>query len=126
MGRTLALVLGGLSFLRLCVADGFTTTCNGYYLEGDHTLHATCTAKNNVAFQRQIDLNECLANLDGQLAPVTKGNAFATCVDGCGLCYLEGEKLACSCRRSDGRSVIFNLLDLDVILANQDGKLLCK
>ncbi|KAE8397084.1 hypothetical protein BDV37DRAFT_289721 [Aspergillus pseudonomiae] len=125
MRKSIRLTLVTLSLAGISIADNFTTTCNGYYLEDDHILHATCTAENNVANQRQLDLNGCLANLDGQLGLVAKGNAFATCVHGCGLCFLEGEKLTCSCRRSDMRSVTFNTLDLDVIVMNQDGKLLC-
>ena len=72
MRKSFRLALVTLSLAGISIADNFTTTCNGYYLEDDHILHATCTAENNVANQRQLDLNGCLANLDGQLGLVAK------------------------------------------------------
>jgi hypothetical protein len=69
MGKALVLLFGGLAFLRLCAAENFTTACNGYYLEDDHNLRATCTTRDNVMAQRHLDLNGCLANYDGSLAP---------------------------------------------------------
>lgn len=72
MRKLLRLAFAAVSLAGISIADNFTTTCNEYYLEDDHVLHATCTAKNNVANQRQLDLNDCLANLDGQLALVGK------------------------------------------------------
>ncbi|CCM02471.1 uncharacterized protein FIBRA_04571 [Fibroporia radiculosa] len=105
------------------LAQGFAATCgsSGSEIVGT-TFYATCTTDSGAQQSTSINLDNCVANYNGNLACATNGGYGGSC-SGCeivtGVQYME-----CYCTDDAGQQEA-SILDLDNCLSNYNGNLAC-
>ena len=102
----------------------FSRTCSNIRLEDDSRLLATCRTRDQRPSQTGYNLNNRIANINGQLKWRREGNYEATCRN----CHLEFANnntvtwLICECRRRD-QTWRPTQIKLDDGIDNNDGML---
>ena len=95
----------------------FSLTSNNIRLEGP-ILHATCQRSDGLTYDAILNLNDCIANVDGNLIWRDGGNFMATSQN----VTLDGTILRCSCQTMDG-IYVNSWINLDTGVANMEGSL---
>ncbi len=97
----------------------FSSTSSNISLDGAY-LRALCADVEGQQQNSGIDLNTCVANIDGILKWAKDGN-FAASSEGI---QLNGSILTCDCNRTDG-TMNSSQLNLDECITNLNGQLSC-
>ena len=91
----------------------------GEMLEGS-TLSANCTTMSSTVSMSMLDLNEKIANSNGQLMCNMGGGGFAmSCSD---LSLVSGHTLMANCMTTAG-GLMETMVDLDNCISNSNGNL---
>jgi hypothetical protein len=98
----------------------FQLTSKAIALDGI-TLTATCRGQNGMSAKSTLDLNTCIANIDGKLVKTVDGNFAASCSD----IWLNGTILRCMAQRTNGDRVTAQI-NLANFIANKDGRLVAE
>ncbi|KIM50845.1 hypothetical protein SCLCIDRAFT_110053 [Scleroderma citrinum Foug A] len=116
---SVSLILAALSThaANLIISSG----CQYTSLSGS-VLYATCQSSDGSDVSTSIDLNQCVANTNGNLFCSKNGNYSATC-SGCGLSANAGY-LVCTCNDYNQAGQYADI-ELDQCLTNSDGNLTC-
>ncbi|EGN95706.1 hypothetical protein SERLA73DRAFT_186886 [Serpula lacrymans var. lacrymans S7.3] len=101
--------------------SGFAASCSNIQLSGS-VLDATCVTDSGSTTATAIDLNNCVANYDGNLACAPSGSYSSSC-DDCSL--TDTTYLLCSCSGSSDGGDQPSGYNLDSCLGNNDGALTC-
>ncbi|OBZ78137.1 hypothetical protein A0H81_02774 [Grifola frondosa] len=97
--------------------NGFINSCDGLSLASGHILFATCVDAAGTASQSSsVDLNNCVANIGGNLECTINGQYARSC-SGCQL--QDTDILSCNC----GAGI--TLKDLNDCVSNTNGQLTC-
>ncbi|QUC23554.1 uncharacterized protein UV8b_07795 [Ustilaginoidea virens] len=86
------------------------------------TVVTQCANAKSYYRKTQIDLNNCIANFEGQLVKARHGEFYRSCY--VYTCSLDGYMYSCMCRTSD-RGAKTSSIDLSKVLYNYWGKLGC-
>ncbi|KAI1078466.1 CVNH domain-containing protein [Whalleya microplaca] len=102
--------------------DAFVETCNRWVVTQDGPdawLEAYCKDKGGDQWHSVLNLNHCIVNSDGYMAPGPGGDFAASCHD---MELLADSRLLAACDGRDGPKVsIF----LNGFVNNDDGELIC-
>ncbi|TFK49859.1 hypothetical protein OE88DRAFT_1736818 [Heliocybe sulcata] len=104
MQLSLTLAVSSLALILQLQATGanFASTCTTGYISGD-TFHSSCYNDAGQLVDTSINLNNCVANYDGQLTCVHGNGGYSSTCSGCeiaaGIEYME-----CYCSNGSGGS----------------------
>ena len=107
----------------------FSWTCKDIKIDENGILSATCMTRNGRPLQTSCNLNERIANINGNLIWSREGGYAETCQD-CRIDFVgsNGDAyLVCKCKTSDESDDSPNItqLNLDKRVDNTDGELRC-
>ena len=98
----------------------FQRTCNSVTLKAS-TLTAKCQAMNGSWRDTSVDLNRCLANMNGNLQWAVNGNYIASSRG----CALRLPNLICNSQRANQSWNSSASINIDAGITNRDGRLVC-
>ncbi|KAK3291033.1 uncharacterized protein B0H64DRAFT_50921 [Chaetomium fimeti] len=128
-----ALLMGLTLFPHLAVAaGGFFQSCrSSWYMDGKYMI-AECKRLNGQYRRTRQDMNLCVTNFRGVLAPANNGYFFNTC-HGCsegagGLLTADSpptSSMTCFCKTGYQDYELDTFLDLNSFVENRDGYMFC-
>lgn len=122
MQLSLTLATSVLALLNIASAN-YADTCPGYAYISGTTFYTQCYNDAGQLVDASIDLNNCVANYNGQLACVHGNGGYSASCSGCEIVQ-QPEYIECGCANEDG-GYTDSIGDLGTCIDNQNGVLAC-